>query len=282
MEFQILIIMSARRYIYIVWIFLFFVACEEKIDINLNDADPRVVIEANLSDLQSTQRIRVSKTVAFNEPVNSLGVTNAHVLVVDSKGNQHGFQHEGDGNYVAMNFTPVPEQVYGLYVEVDGEQFLSSCYMPPTVAVDSTGIIEESIFGDSYYFATFKFNDPPDERNYYRYDVSVNNIGFRFSSVFQDKFNDGLYVTHQVSDLDTELKPGDIITVRRYCIDEKVFDYWNEYQSTNPGSAAPGNPTSNISNNALGYFSVASAQEFQMQIMDMNFDWDGLDDSMLR
>lgn len=270
--------MNIQRYIYILCTLLFFSGCEEIIDVNLNDADPRVVIEANLSNLQSTQRIRVSKTVAFNEPVNSVAVTDAVVLVLDSRGGYHNFQHERDGNYVARDFTPVPEQIYSLYVEAEGGSFHSSCYMPTYVDVDSTGIVRENILGDSYYFATFKFNDPSDVANYYKYDISINDANYRFSTVFQDKFNDGLYVTHQVSDLDAELNPGDYISVRRYCIDEKVFDYWNEYQSTNPGSAAPANPTSNISNNALGYFSVASAQEFRLQIMDMDFDLDSLDD----
>jgi hypothetical protein len=273
--------MNVKSYIYILCTLLFFSGCEEIIDVNLNDADPRVVIEANLSDLESTQRIRVSKTVAFNEPVNSVGVTNAVVLVLDNKGGYHSFQHERDGNYVARDFTPAAGNSYSLYVEVDGEPFHSSCYMPTYVEVDSTGIARENILGESYYFATFKFNDPPDESNYYKYDISINDASYRFSSVFQDKFNDGLYVTHQVSDLDAELQPGNYISVRRYCIDEKVFSYWNEYQSTNPGSAAPGNPTSNISNNALGYFSVASAQEFRLQIVEMDFNWDDLDDSMI-
>lgn len=66
--------MNVKSYIYILCTLLFFSACEEIIDVNLNDADPRVVIEANLSDLQSIQRIRVSKTVAFDEPINSVGV----------------------------------------------------------------------------------------------------------------------------------------------------------------------------------------------------------------
>ena len=273
--------MNVKSYIYILCTLLFFSACEEIIDVNLNDADPRVVIEANLSDLQSIQRIRISKTVAFDEPINSVGVTDAVVLVLDSRGGYHNFQHEKDGDYVARDFTPASGQSYSLYVEVDGESFHSSCHMPTYVEVDSTGIARENILGDSYYFATFKFNDPQNTPNYYKYDISINDANFRFSSVFQDKFNDGLYVTHQVSDLNTDLEPGDYISVRRYCIDEKVFDYWNEYQSTNPGSAAPGNPTSNISNNALGYFSVASAQEFRLQIVDMDFNWDDLDDSSL-
>lgn len=270
--------MNAKRYIYILCALLLFSGCEEIIDIDLNQANPRVVIEAQLSDLHTTHRIRISKTVAFDEPVSSTEVSDATVLIRDDQGRIYYFQYVSNGTYVNhTDFTPTSGRTYSLHVLVDGELFESSCYMPPYVDVDSTGIVRENILGERYYFATFKFNDPPNVSNYYRYDLSLNDNEFRFSSVFQDKFNDGLYVTHQVSDLDADLQPGDFITVRRYCIDEKVFDYWNEYQSTNPGSAAPGNPTSNISNNALGYFSIASAQEFRLQIIDMDFDLDSLD-----
>lgn len=276
--------MNMQRYIYILCTLLFFSGCEEIIDVNLNDADPRVVIEANLSNLHNIQRIRVSRTVAFDKPFNSLPITDAIIVVHDGQGAAAYFSHEGNGVYrndPRYDFDLKPGRTYSLAVKVDDELYESSCYMPTYVDVDSTGIVRENILGESYYFATFKFNDPLDIPNYYKYDISINDADYRFSTVFQDKFNDGLYVTHQVSDLDVELEPGDYISIRRYCIDEKVFKYWNDYQSTNPGSAAPGNPTSNISNNALGYFSVASAQEFRLQVVEMDFNWDDLDDSSI-
>src|SRR5690606_24314361 len=138
--------MTVKRYIYIVCTLLFFSACEEIIEVDLNDADARAVIEANLSDLQSTQRIRVSKTVAFNDSVNSLGVMNAVVIVLDSKGGHHDFQHDREGNYVARDFTPAAGQNYSLYVEVDGEQFHSTCYMQSYVYVYSSCIYCVNIF----------------------------------------------------------------------------------------------------------------------------------------
>lgn len=260
--------MKAQFYIYIFSFLWLFTACEEVIDIDLNEADPRFVIEAQLSDLEPVQRIRVSKTVAFTASVNSDPVADATVTVTDSRGRVFEFQYENDGYYINRLFMPSAGLDYELLVTVDEEQFTASCTMPRYVEVDSVGVLEEMLFNDTYYFATFKFNDPEGVANYYKYDISINGSAFQFANVLNDKFNDGLSVTHQVSDLDTDLVVGDSISVRRYCIDSRVFDYWNEFQSTNPGSAAPGNPTSNISNNALGYFSVASVQEFGLRIED--------------
>ncbi|MFD1769050.1 DUF4249 domain-containing protein [Sphingobacterium suaedae] len=263
--------MSLKYYFILCCSLLVLAACEEVIDIDLNAADPRVVIEAQLSDLNSVQRIRVSKSVAFSESINSLPVENALVTVRDDQGRNFSFQYEQNGNYIHPNFKPVAGRTYVLHVYVGDELYESSCIMPAYVDVDSIGVLEENIFGDPYYFATFKFNDPADVNNYYKYDLSINGAPYRFASALNDKFNDGLYVTHQISDLDTDLVVGDSINVRRYCVDRKVYEYWNEFQSTNPGTAAPGNPTSNISNNALGYFSVASAKEFGLRIEEGGF-----------
>ena len=261
--------MKTYFYLYIVALCAVFTSCEEVIDINLNEADPRLVIEAQLSDLETTQRIRVSKTVAFTESVNSRPVEGASVTVTDNRGRVFNFRYEENGYYVNSDFKPVASRNYDLLVDVEGELYKASCLMPPYVDVDSVGILEESVFRDTYYFATFKFNDPANVANYYKYDLSINSSAFRFANAFNDKFNDGLSVTHQVADLDIDMVAGDSIVVRRYCVDRRVYEYWNEFQSTNPGTAAPGNPTSNISNNALGYFSVASVKEFGFRIPEV-------------
>lgn len=260
-----------RRVLYVCSIILFsllFFACEEVIDVDLNESEPRLVIEAQLSDLSSSQRIRVSKTVAFTAEIGSEPVENAVVLVQDEKGQIFPFNYSRDGNYVNNDFLPVSGRSYTLNVNFQGEKYQANCFMPHYVEVDSIGVIEERLFGEPYYFATFKFSDIQGQRDYFKYDLSVNQSEFRFTSVFSDKFNDGLFVTHQVADSDRDFVPGDTITVRRYCVDPAVFKYWNEFQSTNPGTAAPGNPTSNISNDALGCFSVASCREYGLRVSD--------------
>ena len=251
----------------ILFSFLLF-ACEEVIDVNLNESASRLVIEAQLSDLSSMQRIRISKTVAFTSEISSQPVEDAVVGVLDENGQMFSFHYNENGNYINNDFLPISGRTYALHVEVEGVKYEASSFMPNYIEVDSIGVIEERIFDEPYYFATFKFNDVKGQRDYYKYDISVNQSEYRFASVFSDKFNDGLFVTHQVADSDRDLIPGDTITIRRYCVDPAVFKYWNELQSTNPGTAAPGNPTSNITNNALGYFSVASGREYGLRVSD--------------
>lgn len=239
-------------------------SCEEIIDINLNDADQRVVIEANITNFPNTQVIYISRTVPFNDARPREVVTDAEVQITGARNNTFQFvysdQHQG---YINRGFTARENATYSLRVIVDGEVYESTETMPMPVPVDSVGMLRENIFNDTYYFATLRFQDPAGVANYYKYNVSVDDKPFKFFSVFNDKFNDGLYVTHQIGSVDDDIEMTSKVVIRRQSISAAVYRYWNEFQSTNPGSAAPANPTSNISNGALGYFSVSSETVYE-------------------
>jgi hypothetical protein len=257
--------LSKSSYI-LLYSILLFSACEEKVDLNLNADSGRVVIDAQLSDASNIQRIRVSQSVAIEAEMGSTAVKNATVTVKDNLNQNYLFQHEKDGYYINRNFKPAVGRTYTLRVGVNKQQFESSSTMPAYINIETTHIIEKEIAGKTYFFIALSFKDPAKIANYYMYTLSINGKEFRFASTESDQFNDGLQVTHYISDLERSLSHGDKLTVRRYCVDVGTFHYWNGYQSTNLSTAAPGNPKSNISNNALGYFSVAPVKEYQLLI----------------
>ncbi|WP_313154594.1 DUF4249 domain-containing protein [Sphingobacterium multivorum] len=258
--------MLSKSSLILLFSLVLFSSCEEKIDLDLNTDSGHVVIDAQLSDASSLQRIRISQSVAFDAKVGSNAVKNATVTVKDNLNQTYLFQHEKDGFYINRNFKPVVGRKYTLRVGVQKQQFESSSSMPPYVNVDATRIIEKEIAGKTYFFIALSFKDPDKSANYYMYTLSINGKEFRFASTESDQFNDGLQVTHYISDLERSLSPGDKISIRRYCVDVATYNYWNGYQSTNLSTSAPGNPKSNISNNALGYFSVAPVKEYQLAI----------------
>ncbi|WP_140938423.1 DUF4249 domain-containing protein [Sphingobacterium lumbrici] len=258
-----------RRCIYLlisVFIAVIMVACEEIIDVNLKVGDPKYVIDADLTSLSSEQVIRVTQTVPFNADIPSKPIENALVTVSDSRGRVFNFAYQGQGYYTVQNLALRKNITYNLSVNIDNELFEATSKLEDLVAIDSLGVIQETIFNEPYYFVLFKFNDPMDHPNYYRYSISVNGGPFRFSSAFSDKFNDGLLVTHQIANSDNSLAIGDSVVVRRQCISKEVYDYWNEIQFANPGNASPSNPKSNISNGAFGYFSTTATKEYGVRI----------------
>lgn len=249
-------------------------SCEEVIDINLNSTNPKYVIEADLNDISTTQTIRISKTVNFSEPIPSEPVNNAQIIVTDVSGKIHVFNATGNGVYASSNFKPTANGSYSLKVNIEGQEFLSTTTRVPYVEVDSLGITKDEIFNETYYSITFKFLDPINMANYYKYSYSVNDQPFKFSAVFSDKFNNGLLVTHEITERneDSKFVVGDEVNILRECINVDVYNFWSDLQSINPGSAAPANPKSNISNGALGYFSVSSAKLYKVTISDSSED----------
>lgn len=251
-----------------IFITSFFVSCEEVIDISLNSTNPKVVIEADLDDLSTNQVIKLSRTVDFNLEVPNQPIYDAAVSVLDDRGRLYVFQHAGAGRYERNNFELREGRTYMLTVEVDGEVYESSAKMANYVNIDSIGVLKDDIFNETYYSVNLKFNDPINVNNYYKYSVSVNESPFKFSNVFSDKFNDGLFVSHQITDLVNPYEIGDTVVIKRSSVTREVFNFWSEFQMTNPGSAAPSNPTSNISNGALGYFSVSSTKVYGVRIKE--------------
>lgn len=237
--------------------------CEDLIDVNLNSADPRIVIEADLDNIDESQVIYVSRTVPFDDHRKNEIISDAIVEVEGRDGQLHPFRYsEMHEAYVNPSFHVIDNTMYTLRVQIDGDLYEAQEHMSSYIEVDSTGILKERIFGDDYYFATFRFQDPADIQNYYKYNVSVNGSPMKFYAVFNDKFNDGLYVNHQVGSVDNDITEDSFVIVKRQIISQSVYKYWNEIQSVHPGSVAPANPASNISNGALGYFSVSSAKEY--------------------
>ncbi|HMR18010.1 MAG TPA: DUF4249 domain-containing protein [Sphingobacterium sp.] len=249
----------------------FFVACEEIIHVDLNAADPRYVIEAELTNLSAVQTIRISQTVSFDSELPSKPINDAQVMVRSSRGRTFAFHPIGNGYYRHNDLIPRDDSDYLLTVDVGGEEFSAVERMRDFVPVDSLGALEETIFNETSYSILVKFTDPRGEDNYYKYLVSVNGQPFRFLQALNDKYNDGLYVTHQLLDFMRPFALGDSIVVRRQSISKPVFDYWNEVQMINPGSAAPANPKSNISNGAFGYFSISNTKEYGIAIRSVDF-----------
>src|SRR5690625_62743 len=245
---------------------LFLSYCEDIIDLIVKVAVAKYIIEADIHNLSKKQMIKISQTTRLNDVRLKKGIDQARVQVENSKGQINRFSHIGEGNYINLNFKPVEGERYKLNVNIDGELFTAYSTMPKYVEVDTLGFVEENVFGKEYYFLVVRFQDPLEEANFYKYNMSVNNGAMEFINVSSDKFNNGLNVEHRLSNKDNDLKEGDEVKLTRSTIDSAVYKYWNEYQMTSLASASPGNPTSNISNGALGFFSVRNTEEYEVKV----------------
>jgi hypothetical protein len=252
-------------------IFVFF-SCERVIDVDLNEANPQIVIEGNLSYNQGELEVQISKTGSYfsTTPVEKVG--NATVYLENSAGTRFEAEAFGDGIYKIENYPLQHGKEYRLFIESEGQNYEAKSTLYPSVKIDSLGFEYQPDvrFFEGGYRLLLYFSDPPDEGNYYR--IKVHKNGELFNDVddlivFDDSGlnGKGIQVTlrRQLFDM------GDTASVQLMSIDENAFHYFTTFRemaNTNPGSPAPANPISNFSNGALGYFSAWSFDKQSIMI----------------
>lgn len=245
------------------------IGCEEVIDIDLNDGGEVLVIEGNVSNTETTHFIKISKTVPFSSHSTNNPQSNAQVKIVEESPSETDFNgypitpkaeriftEVSPGTYRIVNYKASPGMKYTLTVELEDETYVASSTMPQPVLIDSIGTVTDNLFGDESKTVGIVYQDPPGIKNYFRYLVMVNGEPSNLVFAFNDKFNDGKKVQRNLYHDDLDLVRDDAVMVEQQCVDANVYTYFNGILSNNAGAAAPGNPKSNFSNGALGYFSA--------------------------
>ncbi len=247
------------------FICVLFFSCTKVISVNLNDANPNIVIIGVVTDTTGPYQVQITKTVNFSASNVFPPVSGATVIITDSTaGFTDSLQETSDGIYT----TRVLRQgqaghTYQLSVSVNGQHYESSSVMPQPVLLDSISFYGSNIFGSNNINAIANFQDPPGIANYYTFSESVNGQPVDQIYDFSDRLSDGKYIRQQLFNDSTYIQTGSEVTVQMNCVDKNVWSYFHtlgQATGNNFQSVSPTNPISNISNNALGYFSAQTLQ----------------------
>lgn len=244
-------------------IITFLSGCEKVIDLELKDSEPVVVIYGDINDQTDNQYVRISRTYSFTEPNKFNAVTGARVIVTTQAGSVINYSEITPGVYQSPKFRGRTGVSYTLDVTVDGKKFTAVSTMPQKVILDSLNFREVSFFGNNSLHLVANFLDPKDIQNQYRYVLSVKSKVVE-DVVSEDRFNDGNTVANTIYHELNDLEPGDDIELDLQCIDRNVYRYYYAFgQNLGEGGppVAPANPPSNISNGALGIFSVHTSSK---------------------
>ena len=236
-------------------------SCEKVIDIDLNSKSPKIVIEGIVDDQPGPYYVRLSTTVNFDESNDFPPVTGARVIINDDQTGNDTLVEISPGLYQTTTLQGIYGHTYTLQVNTSsGEAYTSVCKMPELVAYDSLTVDSLSFFGASTITFTPYYIDPITIGNRYRFIVYRNDTLVEETFVFEDRFNNGLMNSRPII-VGEEWESGDSARIVKQDIDQGVYDYFNSLQLSSDGqTAAPANPLSNISNGALGYFSVHTTQ----------------------
>ncbi len=238
-------------------------SCQKVIDVDLNEANPNVVIEANYTAEDSTVRVRITMTSSYFNSEPSPEVNDAVVTITDQLGNSQSVPFIANGYYELPFYVPVYNSNYTLSVVADGKTFSAISFMPsPVQLLDITYDSIAGFFGsEGGYVPYMRFNDPLDTINYYSAVLSKNgDVWDGLTQIFtqDDRLTDGNFIERPLFGQEW-YQMGDTIGMELRSIDEINYRYIDEIQSiAGTQSGAPANPTTNWSNDALGYFSAYS------------------------
>ncbi|WP_235293009.1 DUF4249 domain-containing protein [Portibacter lacus] len=246
----------------ILGVLLVLVSCEKVIEIDLNNANPQIVVESELFKGENKFKVKLSYTSSFFKEEEQAFISDATVTLTEVGGESTNINYLDSGLYVLDNYIARDNKDYTLDVVVDGVTYSSTATMPAAVMLDSlVSRPLDGTFGPGDGFIVFMYwQDDPDVNNYYRAIVTLNGEELRSREdvyILDDNFTNGGSI--EIPLFTQIFEQGDTVDVNFVSIDPKAYDYLltlNTIIGNGQPSAAPANPNSNFSNNALGYFAL--------------------------
>jgi len=251
---------------------IFLTSCEEVIDLDLNEAPPKLVIEASINtapaDPDSSEAfVRLTTTTPFFNteiPV----VTDAQVTVTHENGTVFPFAYSENG-YYHSDLNPEPNVVYTLEVIYQNEVYTASNKLVSSSPIEFVEQKDDAGFsGEDIELKAF-FSDPAGEENYYFFE-GISEKGNIYDAISDEFFNGNLiFGYYLVEDIET----GDQVRFNLYGINEQNYNFIFTLLQQGDAPAGPfetqpatvrGNIVNqtNPDNFPLGYFRISEAYSF--------------------
>lgn len=241
-------------------------ACQEVIDVDLNDAEPNLVVEAFVDNSAGPHTVLLTQTTSFFTPESPKGITGASITVTDDTGESHPYTEVSDGLYSA-SFEGIPGRTYTIKILANGVTYTGSSLMKLPVTLDSLTFTPSGGFGGPppdgppRFLPFVHFGDPADEENFYRVrEISEDSDRDGRIYTLDDVATNGNTVTFPL--FANSQEAGKEITIELWHLDEVSFNYFdqlNDLVNSGPfNSGTPANPDNNLDNNALGFFAAVS------------------------
>ncbi len=241
---------------------LFVMSCQKVINVDLNSTSPAIVIIGNVNDQPGPYIVTLQQTVNFSQNNTFPPISGAFVSIADNEGNTDTLVETISGTYKTKKISGTPGRTYTLKVVASGQTYTSSSTMPQPVTFDTlvTTYRVSPRNNDTTFSPMAVFLDPAAFTNYYHFVETRNDSIVTRQFFIDDQYTNGRYINYSMRS-DTSLHHGDSVKVEMQCIDQPVYQYFSTFrQASGSTNVTPFNPVSNISNNALGYFSAHTSR----------------------
>lgn len=264
-----------KRVAYIFILCSLFYTCEDVIEVNLNEVEPRLVVEASINWFKNTagneQSIKLSLSAPFFD-ASTPPANGALIQISDTNNNTFNFIEENDtGIYKNNDFIPVINEAYTLVINYNEEIYKATETLKSVVPIEFVEQNNEGGFTGEEIELKAYFTDPADIDNYYLFEYTSDIPVVPTLDVAEDEFIDG----NQIFGFYTEedLESGDQVTIRLFGVSRQFYEFM--FILLQQGSDEGGGPfetqpatvrgncinTTNPDNFPFGYFRLSEVDE---------------------
>jgi hypothetical protein len=250
-------------------------SCEDVVDVDLNEAEPRLVIEASINWFKNTtgneQIIKLSLSAPFFDetipPANG-----AIIQILDTNDNVFNFTEDGStGNYVNSNFIPVIDETYTLIINYNNEIYSAQETLKSVSPIDFVEQNNDGGFTGQDIELKAYYTDPVNEENYYFFEFISDIPVVPTLEVYEDRFTNGNQIFGFYTEEDLEV--GDQVTIRNYGVSRRFYDFMfvllqqGSDESGGPFETQPATVRGNCINETnpdnfpFGYFRLSEVDE---------------------
>jgi hypothetical protein len=254
-------------------------------EVDLDSSYVRLCVYGEITTERKIHKVRLTRTSDYFSNTGAEGVVGAEVSISEGSNNVMLFESDSlPGLYqTGMPVAGVVGRTYNLNisnVDVDNdgrmESYSASSYLPPVSQVDSIRLT----YYTSSFFSGWQVQlyslDPVDRKDFYAFKIykndtlltdSISEYACQSDELFNGNYTNGITVHILMDDKpDEKVDIGDKITFELNGITEEYYNFILEAQTEIapkiPLFSGPGaNVHSNISNNAVGFFTAYSVSK---------------------
>jgi len=259
----------------------FFTSCEDVVNVDLDEAAPRLVVDAAINWQKGTagneQKIKLSTSTGYYDS-SIPTVSGAVVNIKNSLGTTFDFIETvpNSGEYICSTFVPQLNESYTLTVISNGQTLTATETLKPVPAIDKIEQETKPGFGDEGDAIEVKiyFTDNGLTRDFYMMRYQSSRKAIPEFNIDDDEFFQGnqIFGLYRDSDLDI----GDNLDITLYGISER----YSNYMTILIGIAGGGGPFSvppstlrsnivnqtNFDNYVFGYFTLSETDHVNYTI----------------
>lgn len=273
-----------RTILFILAVFLL-ASCEKTVILDLQQMQPKVVIEGVVTNQPGYQYVKVSRSVNFYQTGSAPRVTDAMVFVDDKDGNRTYYLHnprnhaDSMGYYLpAEDFAGQIGSIYKLVVEVDDVSYEAEDALLPVTRMDSVKYQvnvheQDDPKGPGQFYELLMYaKEPQETHDYYLFKFFRNDSLTQYSPT-DIYFSDDKILGEEIKGIPSPVfySIGDKAQVEMHSLSRTGFVYYSDLEKllNNDGgmfSPPAATPRTNLSNGALGFFRVSAVDVANLRI----------------